>query len=66
MTDAEKNEIRHQMAYAEKQFLIYQAYVNLNIAKGNHNVASRYIVHMTDCNDFIDKSRRQLEPGTRE
>jgi hypothetical protein len=62
MDQQEQNELRHQMAFAERQFLIYQSRAALNIAIGHHSAAQRFIEMMEESNDFIDDIRRRLEP----
>jgi hypothetical protein len=54
-------EYEHQLAFAERQFFIYQARVNLAIFEGKPEVARNYIGHMSDCNDTIDELRRKLD-----
>jgi hypothetical protein len=62
----QENELRHQIAYAERQFQWLSRHADLNIKMGNEVVARNYLEYMTQTNDFIDSARRKLEPGTRE
>jgi hypothetical protein len=52
------SERQHQIAFAERQFFVFQARVQLAIAEGKLDTARRFIENMQDCNDAIDQLRR--------